>query len=590
LAKNSSTPTLSGTAEPHAIVKLYSGTSLVATTTANQHGAWSVAISSLTDAAYSITASATDAAGNTSADSSVASLTVDTVSPAAPTMNVLSAYSLTPTLSGTGEVGATIEVFDGVVSLGTAVVGSGGQWTFTVATLGVGAHSFTAKQTDAATNVSISSNPAQTMSAVQTGALIGANGADDNNISLTVSQYSADGISSIDKLSSTAVDTRSELEALAATVAGIFETAAGGNASPALTPEALAAVGIAGVNADNLAAVIAALAATADSGSGVDSLSELLSVVDASVAASNAALAVISAYTGSNTAPTSATYEDAGVSGVSASNIGAINSAIAQLGQSATDTASEVQAVVDAYAALLNAADGVANGGATLSISQFQTLGITVIDTNAEALLLNAVVDVGSSASIDTYAELTNLASIVNRLSIIAAGGTASPALTAQDFEALGITGVTAENLSAVIAAIAGTADDGSGINAMAKLQNVANEGIANARAASQAIISTYTGTNTAPTLADYRNAAVSGVTSSNIAAINSLIGELSEAATDSQVEVQAVIDAYALVAAAANGLADGGATLSANDYASLGLDVINTTAEVSLMNDVLDA
>jgi hypothetical protein len=375
-------------------------------------------------------------------------------------MNVLSALSLTPTLTGTGEVGATVEVFDGVVSLGTAVVGSGGLWSFAVSTLGAGAHSFTAKQTDPATNVSVSSNPARTMSAVQTGALIGADGTDDNDVSLTVSQYSADGISSIDtaakasllndvidKLSSSAVDTQAELAALAATVAGIFETAAGGNASPALTPEALTAIGISGVNADNLAAVIAALAATADSGSGVDSLSELLSVVDASVAASNAALATISSYTGSNTAPTATTYEDAGVSGVSASNIGAVNSAIAHLGQAATDTASEVQAVVDAYAALLDAADGVANGGATLSVAQFQTLGLTVIDTTAEALLLNAIADVGSSSSIDTFAELTNLASIVNRLSIVAAGGTASPALTAQDLEALGITGVSAENL-----------------------------------------------------------------------------------------------------------------------------------------------
>ena len=49
LAKNSSTPTLSGTAEALAVVKLYSGTSLVATTTADQYGAWSVAPSSLVD-------------------------------------------------------------------------------------------------------------------------------------------------------------------------------------------------------------------------------------------------------------------------------------------------------------------------------------------------------------------------------------------------------------------------------------------------------------------------------------------------------------------------------------------------------------
>jgi hypothetical protein len=81
------------------------------------------------------------------------------------------------------------------------------------------------------------------MSAVQTGALIGANGADDNNISLSVSLYSADGITSIDtaakasllndvidKLSSSAVDTQAVLVALATTVAGIFVTAAGGDA------------------------------------------------------------------------------------------------------------------------------------------------------------------------------------------------------------------------------------------------------------------------------------------------------------------------------------------------------------------------
>jgi hypothetical protein len=602
LAKNSSTPTVSGTAEPHSVVKLYASSSLVATTTADQHGAWSVALSSLTDAAYSITASATDTAGNTSSDSTVASLSVDTAAPAAPTMNVLSALSLTPTLTGTGEVGATVEVFDGVVSLGTAVVGSGGLWSFAVSTLGAGAHSFTAKQTDPATNSSVSSSPARTMSAVQTGALIGADGTDDNDISLTVSQYSADGFTNIDtaakasllndvidKLSSSAVDTQSELEALAATVAGIFETAAGGNASPALTPEALAAIGISGVNSDNLAAVIAALAATADNGSGVDSLSELLTVIDSSVAASNAALAVISAYTGSNTAPTSTTYEDAGVNGVSASNIGAINSAIAQLGQTATDTASEVQAIVDAYAALLNAADGVANGGATLSVSQFQTLGLTIIDTTAEALLLNAIADVGSSSSIDTYAELTNLASIVNRLSIVAAGGTASPSLTAEDLAALGMTGVTTENLAAVLAAIAATADDGSGINTMAKLQNAIDEGVANARASSQAVIAAYTGMNTAPTLADYQNAVISGVTSSNIAAINSVVAQLSATATDTQAEIQAVVDAYALVTAAANGLADGGVALSATNYAALGLGTIDTSAEVSLMNNVLD-
>jgi hypothetical protein len=237
----------------------------------------------------------------------------------------------------------------------------------------------------------------------------------------------------------------------------------------------------------------------------------------------------------------------------------------------------------------LNAGDGIANGGATLSVAQFQTLGLTVIDSAAEALLLNAATDVGSSSSIDTYAELSNLASIVNRLSIIAAGGTASPALTAEDFEALGITGVTSANLSAVIATVVASTDDGSGINTMSKLQNVVDAGIAHARATSLGVIAAYMGANTAPTLADYQNASVIGVSSGNISAINSVIAHLASNATDSQGEVQAVVDAYALVAIAANGIADGGANLGALDFATLGLAMIDTTAEVSLMNNVLD-
>jgi hypothetical protein len=47
-----------------------------------------------------------------------------------------------------------------------------------------------------------------------------------------------------------------------------------------------------------------------------------------------------------------------------------------------------------------------------------------------------------------------------------------------QQLEALGITGVTDENLAAVQEAIRNTVDDGSGVDSLFKLQEEANKGI----------------------------------------------------------------------------------------------------------------
>jgi uncharacterized repeat protein (TIGR02059 family) len=72
----------------------------------------------------------------------------------------------TPTLTGTGEVGATVTLFrdidaDGVLDtgelLGTAVVGTGGTWTVTTPVLAAGTHILKAYQTDVAGNKSVNS-------------------------------------------------------------------------------------------------------------------------------------------------------------------------------------------------------------------------------------------------------------------------------------------------------------------------------------------------------------------------------------------------------------------------------------------------
>ena len=600
---NSATPQISGTAQAGSVVRLYRSNSLIGTTTADISGGWSVSVSSLNDASYSVTAAATDVAGNTSTDSAIATLTIDTVAPNAPTMSDITTFSLSPTLTGSGEAGASLEIFDGAVSVGTTTVLANGTWSFAVATLSAGAHSFTAKQSDAASNISTASSPARAISATQIAALIGADGIDNNNVTLSASQYAADGLIEItnsaralligdvlDTKSSSDVNTFAELSAIAGVVAGLFETAAGGTASPALTPESLALIGVSGVTAENIDAVLAAISASADDGSGLDSLSELSTLANSSVAGFTAAVSTLSAYDGSNTAPTLSSYENLGAERVSASNLAAINSIIAQLDSNATDTKAEVQALIDIFLAIENAADGIDNDGANISASQFQTIGISQITTPSETQLMNALLDVAGLGGVDSFGEISNLASIVDRLSQTAAGGTPTPALTASDLALIGMDGVTTANLASILSAIAASPDDGSGLVAIADLQNLVNTGVQNARSDSLARISNYDGITSAPTLSDYVNADVSGVTSSNLAGINSIVAALNDEGDVGQAQTQSAVNAYNKLSRLANGLADLGDSLTASELAALSLNNVNTSSEVALFNSILDS
>jgi hypothetical protein len=61
---------LSGNAEANSTIKVYDGTTQVGTATTNSSGAWNVTTSALSTGSHSLTAKATDVAGNVSAASS----------------------------------------------------------------------------------------------------------------------------------------------------------------------------------------------------------------------------------------------------------------------------------------------------------------------------------------------------------------------------------------------------------------------------------------------------------------------------------------------------------------------------------------
>ena len=82
---NDNTLTLTGTAEANSTVKVFDGATLLGSAVANGSGAWSFTTGTLSNAAHSFTATATDAAGN-SAASSALSVTIDTTAPVAPTI------------------------------------------------------------------------------------------------------------------------------------------------------------------------------------------------------------------------------------------------------------------------------------------------------------------------------------------------------------------------------------------------------------------------------------------------------------------------------------------------------------------------
>jgi parallel beta-helix repeat protein len=164
---NDNTLTLTGTAEANATVKIYDGTTLLNSLTASGTGAWSYTTGVLSSGAHSLTATATDVAGNTGVASTALVVTVDTVVPVAPTIGSFSTDSgvlgdritndNTLTLAGTAEANATVKIYDGAALLNSVTASGTGAWSYTTAALANGAHSLTATATDVAGNTGAAS-------------------------------------------------------------------------------------------------------------------------------------------------------------------------------------------------------------------------------------------------------------------------------------------------------------------------------------------------------------------------------------------------------------------------------------------------
>ncbi|WP_447298585.1 type I secretion system permease/ATPase [Enterobacter cloacae] len=170
---NDATPTLNGTGEPGSTITIRLDGVDIGTAVVGSSGAWTFTPTTpVGDGTHTLTAIATDVAGNTSPVSGGFTFTVDTTPPPVATLATvtddagdvkgpLSSGDTTddtqPLLQGSAPDGTVITVYDGTTLLGTATLDGSGGWSFTPTTpLTDGPHSLTIHATDAAGNTSIS--------------------------------------------------------------------------------------------------------------------------------------------------------------------------------------------------------------------------------------------------------------------------------------------------------------------------------------------------------------------------------------------------------------------------------------------------
>jgi hypothetical protein len=360
----------------------------------------------------------------------------------------------------------------------------------------------------------------------------------------------------------TAVDTVDEINTVAAAAYNVMlkaGVAAGTGSQPAaytLDSEwitGLTALGIVGVNTNNIMAVKAAIAATSSTGTTndgveVDTVLEIKDIVKGAIA-----LQVMVDYNntnGTSTAPTLSTYTDAGIKAFNSladtaavdrvdlssnnTDISALNSALDKLtagsltrNSSSTLFDGTVQKMVDSYYRILKEADGKylgdTNGGAVYYdgttvaktadtdvyadaandpsgagsdplASDYANIGLTKVDgtaltvaspTNTKILaLLNNAVGRFDTTKVDTLIELAAIEKAAENVFALSTGGllgaVSYTGLTADvdwvaGLTALGITGVSVSNITAIKTAIdvKDSVNDGATVDTVAELQAI---------------------------------------------------------------------------------------------------------------------
>jgi hypothetical protein len=489
------TPTLIGTADNNAWVTVLQAGTSVGKVQANGSGAWSFTVPrGLADGTYAFTTRQEDAAGNLSAASSALSVTVDT----AVASPQLARFKLEDTFDSNAN-GWTLGGAVGSAGSNTVNISGGKSNATSAATILSKAVSLTVGATytlmfdyvrtsQDGSKIRVSNNTSdtgfftpQTLAASGTYSLTFV--AARNGITLAGDTHTFSG--TIDNLvlfesgSPTTYSANPQLTGFAE--AGATVTLYDNGSAIALGSAVANSAGAWTFSANNLASGSHRITATqTDVAGNVSALSaayafsiappELLAISEAAQA--NDADGI--------TKGTAAQYVAAGVTGIGGAGqptLAMVNSAINTVAVTGalTDSAAEIQAIVDAYTVLLQSADGVANNDSDNPLmSQYAALGLTGVDTVQEVSLLGDVLDTASrngvntdANAIDTVAKLQALADAVQNVM----DGDASLA----ELQSLGVPGLSGRSNSdlATVQAALSAANDLTQLNSLAGLLSV---------------------------------------------------------------------------------------------------------------------
>lgn len=259
--------------------------------------------------------------------------------------------------------------------------------------------------------------------------------------------------------------------------------------------------------------------------------------------AAQIALEKISSYAadGTNPTPTVQNYLDLGITGVDADTLAIANEVINNVEEADADTQSEVQALVDqgiSHAKIRAYAADETNP--TPTVDDYTNIGVN--EVNADNLAeMNAYIAGQEESDVEEISDIQSMADTVVAIIKIqeyADTDGASTAPTVSDYTDAGITGIDGTNLAEMNETIANSeADD---IQSANDIQSISNTVVAIIKIQEYA---NTDGASTAPTVSDYTDAGISGVTSNNIAEINELIAGSDPADLESIEDLSLVVD-----------------------------------------------
>lgn len=355
----------------------------------------------------------------------------------------------------------------------------------------------------------------------------------------------------------------------------IISSATSGTAS-SLTVADYAKVSVTAVQAAE--ALVNDAIASADA-EGVDTVDKLQAIANAAKTLTDFASATTSA-----SAPVLSDYALLGMTGLAEANLDSYNSAVFRKGAS---TSTAIQAAISAYNAVL---EGAGQGeSATVTSQQYEDIAVTVTVFNdsgppSEVLLAGEVLSIVNSAvgtqakeASDTVTELRRMAKAADTI-IQTATDVEDAGLVEEDFSVLGIVGVRAGNLSAVVTAVEdATASDLTSVPAIkAELPNLSDP-------VSVAALAGFDGEGDAPNKAVYESAGVAGVDEANVASYNSALATLTIAEDDLDA-IQDVVYAYNAILSAVG--TTNTSTLGVADFEALGLSV--SAASLPLLREAI--